>query len=83
MGQIIHTLLRYFGYITSIFDSTCAHVTAMFISSTYSYTVTMVITNSGLEIREHGRKDPSRWTRGTLYPQKLALTSSISDGLSV
>jgi hypothetical protein len=23
---------------------------------------------SGLEIREYGRKDPSRWPRGTLYP---------------
>jgi hypothetical protein len=30
---------------------------------------------SGLEIREYGRRDPSRWPRGTLYPQKLALTS--------
>jgi hypothetical protein len=29
----------------------------------------------GLEIREYGRRDPSRWPRGTLYPQKLALTS--------
>jgi hypothetical protein len=24
---------------------------------------------SGLETREYGRRDPSRWTRGTLYPQ--------------
>jgi hypothetical protein len=32
---------------------------------------------SGLEIREYGRWDPSR------YPQKLALTSLISRGLSV
>jgi hypothetical protein len=28
---------------------------------------------SGLESREYGRRDPSRWSRGTLYPQKLAL----------
>jgi hypothetical protein len=28
----------------------------------------------GLESREYGRRDPSRWPRGTLYPQKLALT---------
>jgi hypothetical protein len=27
---------------------------------------------SGLESREYGRKDPSRWPRGTLCPQKLA-----------
>jgi hypothetical protein len=36
-----------------------------------------------LEIWEYGRIDPSRWPRGTLYPQKLALTSQISDGRSV
>jgi hypothetical protein len=30
---------------------------------------------SGLENREYGRKDPSRGPRGTLYPQKSALTS--------
>jgi hypothetical protein len=29
----------------------------------------------GLESREYGRKDTSRWPRGTFYPQKLALTS--------
>jgi hypothetical protein len=29
----------------------------------------------GLEIREYGRRNPSRWPRGTLYPQKFALTS--------
>jgi hypothetical protein len=38
---------------------------------------------SGLEIREYCRKDPSCWPRGTLYPQKLALTSSTSGGRSV
>jgi hypothetical protein len=38
---------------------------------------------SGLESREYGRRDPSRWSRGTLYPQKLALTSPISGGRSV
>jgi hypothetical protein len=30
---------------------------------------------SGLEDREYGRRDPPSWLRGTLYPQKLALTS--------
>jgi hypothetical protein len=30
---------------------------------------------SGLEIREYGRRDPSRCSRGTIYPQKLALAS--------
>jgi hypothetical protein len=33
---------------------------------------------SGLESREYGRRDPSRWPRDTLYPQKLALTSPTS-----
>jgi hypothetical protein len=30
---------------------------------------------SGLEIQVYGRRDLSRWPRGILYPQKLALTS--------
>jgi hypothetical protein len=34
----------------------------------------------GLESQENGRGDP---LRGTLYPQKLALTSSASGGCSV
>jgi hypothetical protein len=38
---------------------------------------------SGLENREYGRRDPSRWPRDTPYPQKLALTSPTSDGHSV
>jgi hypothetical protein len=38
---------------------------------------------SGLESREYGRKDPSLWPHGTLYPQKLALTSPTSGGRSV
>jgi hypothetical protein len=38
---------------------------------------------SGLESREYGRRDPSRWRIGTLYPQRLALTSPTSDGRSV
>jgi hypothetical protein len=38
---------------------------------------------TGLEMRKYGRKDPSRWPRGTFYPRKLALTSPTSGGLSV
>jgi hypothetical protein len=38
---------------------------------------------SGLENRDYGRRDPSSWPRGTLYPQKLALTSPTSGGRSV
>jgi hypothetical protein len=36
----------------------------------------------GLENREYGRGDPSRWPRSSLYPQKLALTSPTSGGRS-
>jgi hypothetical protein len=39
--------------------------------------------DSGLESREYGRRDPSRWPRGTLSAKKLALTSPTSGGSSV
>jgi hypothetical protein len=38
---------------------------------------------AGLESRDYGRRYSSRWPRGTLYPQKLALTSPTSGGRSV
>jgi hypothetical protein len=38
---------------------------------------------SGLENREYGRRDLSCWPRGTLYPQKLELTSLTSGSGSV
>jgi hypothetical protein len=38
---------------------------------------------SDLENRDYGRRNPSRWPRGTLYQQKLALTSPTSGCLSV
>jgi hypothetical protein len=37
----------------------------------------------GLESREYGCRNPSRWRRGTLYPQKLALASPTSGIRSV
>jgi hypothetical protein len=42
-------------------------------------------THSGscLENLEYGRRDPSRWPRGTLYPKKVAITSPTSGGRSV
>jgi hypothetical protein len=33
--------------------------------------------------REYGCRDPSRWPRGTIYQQKLALTSPTSGGRPV
>jgi hypothetical protein len=41
------------------------------------------ISGSGLESREYGCRDPSLWTRGSLYPQKLAVTSPTICGRSV
>jgi hypothetical protein len=38
---------------------------------------------SGLNNWEYGRRYPSRWPRGTLYPQKLTLTSPTSCFCSV
>jgi hypothetical protein len=38
---------------------------------------------SGLGSQEYGRRGPSRWPRGILYPQKLALTSRTSGDRSV
>jgi hypothetical protein len=38
---------------------------------------------SGLEIREYGRRDPSRRLRVTLYTQTLALTSPTIGSRSV
>jgi hypothetical protein len=38
---------------------------------------------TSLENREYGLKDPSRWSRGTLYPQKLVTILLTSDGRSV
>jgi hypothetical protein len=38
---------------------------------------------SGRESRINGRRDPLRWPRDTLYPQKLALTSPTSGSRSV
>jgi hypothetical protein len=38
---------------------------------------------SGLEIREYGRGDSSRWPHGSFHPQKLALTSPTNGGRSV
>jgi hypothetical protein len=39
--------------------------------------------SDGLENRDYGRRDSSRWPCGTLYQQKLALTLLTSGGLSV
>jgi hypothetical protein len=38
---------------------------------------------SALEIREYGHRNLSHWPHGTLYPQKLALSSLTSSGCLV
>jgi hypothetical protein len=42
-----------------------------------------VLVMFGQENRINGRGDPLRWSRDTLYPQKLTLTSPTSGGRSV
>jgi hypothetical protein len=49
----------------------------------YNWGATWKESGSGIESQEYGRRDPSRWPRGILYPQKLALASPISGGRSV
>jgi hypothetical protein len=51
--------------------------------STIEWLLSRKRSGSGLENREYGRRDPSHWPRGTLYPKKLALTSLASGGRSV
>jgi hypothetical protein len=38
------------------------------------------LSGSYVENLEYGGRDPSRWSRETLYPQKLAITSATSGG---
>jgi hypothetical protein len=55
----------------------------MWLSKTANTFIPSACLLSGLESREYGSRDPSRWPRGTLYPQKLALTWPASSGRSV
>jgi hypothetical protein len=45
--------------------------------------LSLVSTIEELRERDYGCRDPSHWPRGTLYPQKLPLTSPTSGGRSV
>jgi hypothetical protein len=76
----------------SEFDSRCYQIfwevvglerCALSLMSTFEELLGTKSSGSGLEIREYGRKDPSRWQRSTLFPQKLALNSSTRGGRSV
>jgi hypothetical protein len=51
--------------------------------STIEWLLERKSSGSGLECREYGRRDSSRWPNGILYPQNLALTSPTSGGHSV
>jgi hypothetical protein len=51
--------------------------------STIEELVERTSSGSGLENREYGRRDPSRWPSDIVYPQKLTLTSLTRCGLSV
>jgi hypothetical protein len=76
----------------SVFDSRCYQIFWKVVSlewgslslvSTTEELLGRKSSGSGLESREYSRKDPSRWPRGTLYLQTLALTSPRSGGRSV
>jgi hypothetical protein len=58
---------------------------ASFCSLHFLWSILRFVDNpeSGQENRINGRRDPLRWPRDTLYPQKLALTSPICGGRSV
>jgi hypothetical protein len=58
------------------------HVITLITLKMLFFTVLYAI-RAGPEIRECGRRDPSRWPRGTLYQQTLALTSPTSGDRSV
>jgi hypothetical protein len=51
-------------------------------SHTSEILIKYLVQLSGLENRDYGSRDSSRWPRGTLYPQKLALISLTSGGRS-
>jgi hypothetical protein len=80
-----------------VFDSICFCVSECMTTSFYEFNFinyellllllsllrSLIELTSGLESREYGHRDSSRWPGGNLYPQKLALTSPTSGGLSV
>jgi hypothetical protein len=56
---------------------------ALSLMSTIEELVDRKSSGSGLEERDYVRRDPQRWPSGTLYPQKLALTSQTRGGRSI
>jgi hypothetical protein len=56
---------------------------ALSLASTTEELLERKSSGSCLENLEYCRRDPSRWQRGTLYPQKLSLISPTSGGRSV
>jgi hypothetical protein len=66
-------------------DNSCVHIHyyGHMVVSTIEELLGRKSSGSGLEIREYGHRDPSRWPRGTLYPQKLAPTSLTRGGCLV
>jgi hypothetical protein len=60
--------------------STMSNVCFLAVTSTVTpdYSFRPSVSCVRLESREYDHRNPSRWPRGTLYPQKLALTSATS-----
>jgi hypothetical protein len=78
---LLRTLLHAVSYRGALL-STLLHVISYRVSTTEEL-FGRKSSGSCLENWGYGRGDPSRWPRGTLYPQKLAITSPTSGGRSV
>jgi hypothetical protein len=86
VAQLLKNFAKFYGnwkFIT-------VFTTALHPSLTWAITCGIILsiqntsdTKAGLENREYGRRDPSRWPCGTLYPQNLALNSPTSGCRSV
>jgi hypothetical protein len=87
-AQTLHCYLRVYSFPTL----QCVYI-SVWVSTEFYYTSNVCIwyrqislslwSLSGLENREYGRRNSSRWPRDTLYPQKVALTSPTGGDRSV
>jgi hypothetical protein len=80
VGRLCGLVVRVLGYRSegpcSIPDTTRKKVVSLergplSLESTTEELLDRKSSGSGLENREYGRRDPSRWPRGTFYPAKV------------
>jgi hypothetical protein len=72
---------RDLGSILSFLEGVCLEWGPLSFVSTAEELLRRKSSGSGLGSREYGRRNPSRWPRGTLYRRKAALTSPTGGGL--